>query len=188
MAFRTKASLSRRSKSPSPPQDDEEDANLIYSCALEVESILGVSKLTTLVGRYQIPLEFKPRLPESGEWCCSPLSSFGVYASYLLAGLRFPLNYFYRGLFHMLGIGPNQLNLNGWRTIVAMQVLQHEVFEGNRPMTMDEFLFAINPQKSNSLLVFTSSRLGTHNLVKLGVVVLQIGHGRKNFSSTLASA
>ena len=75
-------------------------------------STLDVSKLKTLVGRYQIPSEFKPRLPEKGEWCCSPFSLFGVYTSYLLAGFRFPLNSFCRSLFHRLGIGPNQLNPN----------------------------------------------------------------------------
>ena len=109
---RTKASSSKRDKPSSPPQDKEEDANVIYSYAPEVESILDVNGLTTFVGRCQIPLEFKPHLPESGEWCCSPLFGFGVYASYLLASLRFPLNSFCRGLFHRLGIGPNQLNPN----------------------------------------------------------------------------
>ena len=81
--------------------------NVIYNYAPEVKSILDVKKLTTPVSTYQIPLEFKPRLLESGEWCCSSLSSFGVYASYLLAGLRFPLNSFCRDLFHRLSIGPN---------------------------------------------------------------------------------
>ena len=145
MASGTEASLSRRSKSPSPPQDEQEDKNFIYSCALEVSSILDVNVLVTFVGRYQIPLEFRPCLPESGEWCCSPLFGFGVYASYLSAGLRFPLNSFCRGLFHRLGIGPNQLNFNGWRMIVAMQMLWCEVFEGNCPIIEDEFLFCYKP-------------------------------------------
>jgi len=52
----TEASSSRRGKSSSPLQDEEEDANVIYSCALEVASILDVNRLTTFVGRYQIPL------------------------------------------------------------------------------------------------------------------------------------
>ena len=107
LTYGTKASSSRRSKSPSPPQDEEEDENVIYSCAPEVASILDANKLTTLVGRYQIPHEFRSRLPKSGEWCCSPISGFGVYASYPLAGLRFPLNSFCTGLFHRLGIGSN---------------------------------------------------------------------------------
>ena len=94
MTFGVRASLSRMSKSSSPPQDEEEDENVIYRCAPEVASTLDASKLTTLVGRYQIPNEFRPRLPESGELCCSPVSGFGVYASYLLAILRFPLNSF----------------------------------------------------------------------------------------------
>ena len=94
MTSGVKASSSRMSKSSSPPQDEEEDENVIYRCAPEVASTLDASKLTTLVGRYQIPNEFRPRLPESGELCCSPVSGFGVYASYLLAILRFPLNSF----------------------------------------------------------------------------------------------
>ena len=106
---------------PSPLQNEEEDEeDVIYSCAPEVASTLDAAKLKTLVDRYQIPRDFNPRLPEAREWCCSPSSGLGVYASYLLAGLRFPLNSFCRDLLHRLGIGPNQLNPNGWRTIVAM--------------------------------------------------------------------
>ena len=104
-------------------------------------------KLKTLVGRYQIPIEFRPHLPEEGEWCCSPSSSFGVYISYLLAGLRFPLNSFCGDLFHRLGIGPNKFNPNGWWTIVAMQVLWREALERNCPITVDEFLNCYKPSK-----------------------------------------
>ena len=42
MTSRAKASSSRRS--PSPLQDEEEEENVIYSCALEVASTLDVSK------------------------------------------------------------------------------------------------------------------------------------------------
>ena len=112
MASGSGASSSRQP--PSPPQDEEEDEeNVIYSCALEVASTLDAAKLKTLVDRYQIPREFNPRLPKAGEWCCSPSFGLGVYASYLLASLRFPLNSFCRDLLHRLGIGPNQLNPNG---------------------------------------------------------------------------
>ena len=92
MAFGVEASLSK--SSPSPPQDEEEEENVIHSCAPEVASTLDASKFKTFVGRYQTSSEFKPRLPEKGEWCCSPFSGFGVYTSYLLAGLSFPLNFF----------------------------------------------------------------------------------------------
>ena len=128
------------SRGPPSPQDEEEE-DMIYSCAPKVASTLDALKLKTLVDRYQIPREFNPRLPMEGEWCCSPSSGLGVYASYLLAGLRFPLNSFCRGLLYRLGIGPNQLNPSGWRTIVTMQVLWREALEGNRPITVDEFLY-----------------------------------------------
>ena len=68
MATGAKASSSRRSRSPSHPQDEEEEENVIYSFVPEVASTLDTSKLNTLVGRYQILVEFKPRLPERGEW------------------------------------------------------------------------------------------------------------------------
>ena len=120
---------------------------MIYSCASEVASTLDIPKLKILVDRYQIPREFKPRLPNEGEWCCSPSSSLAVYTSYLLVGLRFPLNSFCRGLLHRLGIRPNQLNPNGWRTIVAMQVLWREALEGNHPITVEKFLYCNKPSK-----------------------------------------
>ena len=120
MAFGSRASSSRQPSSP--PQDEEKDEeDIIYSCAPEVASTLDAAKLKTIVDRYQIPKKLNPRLPKAGEWCCSHSSGLGVYTSYLLAGLRFPLNSFCRDLFQRLGIGPNQLNPNGWRTIVAMQ-------------------------------------------------------------------
>ena len=122
MASEAGASSSRQPSSL--PQDEEEDEeDVIYSCAPEVASTLEVAKLKTFVDRYQIPRELNSRLPKAGEWCYSPSSGLGVYTSYLLVGLRFPLNSFCRDLLHRLGIGPNQLNPNGWRTIVAMQVL-----------------------------------------------------------------
>lgn len=145
MAFGAEASSSR--KSPSPPQDEEEEENVIYSYAPEVASTLDAIKLNTLVGRYQIPGEFRPRLLEEEEWCCSPSSSLGVYTSYLLAGLRFPLNSFCRIFLHRLGIGPNQLNPKGWRMIVAMKMLWHEALEGNRPITVDGFLYCYKPSE-----------------------------------------
>ena len=80
------AGTSSSRKPPSPLQDKEEEEkeNVIYSCALEVASTLYAPKLKTLVDRYQIPREFRPRLPKEGEWCCSPSSGLGVYTSYLL--------------------------------------------------------------------------------------------------------
>ena len=66
MAFRAETSSSRRSRSPNPPQDEENEENVIYSYAPKVVYTLDASKLNTLVGRYQIPIEFRPRLPKGG--------------------------------------------------------------------------------------------------------------------------
>ena len=106
MASGVGTSSSRQPSSPS--QDEEEDEeDVIYSCGPEVASTLDAAKLKTLIDRYQIPKELNPSLPKAGEWCCSPSSGLGIYTSYLLAGLRFPLNSFCRDLFQKLGIGPN---------------------------------------------------------------------------------
>ena len=132
---------------------------MIYSYAPEVASTLDELKLKTLVDRYQIPKKFKPCLPNEGEWCCSPSSSLGVYTSYLLVGLRFPLNSFCRALLHRLGIRPNQLNPNDWRMIIAIQVLLCEALEGNCPITMDKFLYCYKPseiKKSTGFYQFSS--------------------------------
>ena len=144
----TRAGTSSSREPLSPPQDKkEEEENVVYSYAPKVASTLDALKLKTLVNRYQIPREFKPRLPTEGEWCCSPSSSLGVYTTYLLAGLRFPLNSFCRGFLHKLSIRPNQLKPNGWRTVVAMQVLWHEALEGDYPIIVGEFLYYYKPSK-----------------------------------------
>lgn len=72
----------------------------------------------------------------------------------MLGGLRLPLNAFARETLTRLGIAPNQFNLNGWRIIVAMQVLWREVFEGNGPYTVDEFLYCYKPFGINQSLGF----------------------------------
>ena len=81
---------------------------------------------------------------------------------------RFPLNSFCKYLFHRLGNGPNQLNPNGWRTIVAMQVLWHEALEGNCPITVDKFLYYYKSseiKKSTGFYQF-SSRGSYYSLIK----------------------
>ena len=91
-----------------------------------------------------------------------------MYTPYLLASLRFPLKSFCRGLLHRLGIGPNQLNPNGWRTVVAMQMLWREALEGDYPITVDEFLYYYKPleiKKSANFYQFSSG--GPHySLIK----------------------
>ena len=126
----------------------------MYSCAIGIDSKTDDRKLELLKTWYQIPDELSPRLAVRGEWCCQPRFGIGIYEAYLLGWLRLPLNGFARELLPRLGLGICQFNPNAWRLVVSMQVLWREVFEGNRPLTMDEFLFCYKPSEINQSLSF----------------------------------
>ena len=77
-----------------------------------------------------------------------------MYEAYLLGDLRLLFNAFTREILYRLGIGINQLNPNAWRLIISMQVIWREVFYGNRPLTMDKFLYCYKSQKISQSLGF----------------------------------
>ena len=77
-----------------------------------------------------------------------------MYEAYLLGGLRFPLNAFTKELLVRLGLGVCQFNPNAWRLIISMQILWREVFGGDRPFTVDEFLYCYKPSEINQSLGF----------------------------------
>ena len=129
---------------PSNPMDEEET---VFSCAVGIHSKTDEQRLNNLKSWYQIPDEFNPRLPVRGEWCCNPHFGIGVYEAYFLGGLRFPLNSFARELLVRLGLGVCQFNPNAWRLIISMQILWREVFGGDRPLTVDEFLYCYKPSE-----------------------------------------
>ena len=109
----------------------------VYSCAVGILSKTDERRLIALRSWYQIPDNHNPRLAVRGEWCCNPYFGIGVYEAYLLGGLKLALNAFARELLTRLGLGVCQFNLNAWRLVVSMQVLWREVFEGDRPLTVD---------------------------------------------------
>ena len=130
----------------SPPLDKEE---IVYSCAVGIPSKIDEKRLTALRSWYQILDDLNLRLAIRGEWCCQPRFGIGIYEAYLLGGLRLPLNAFARKLLTRLGLGVCQLNPNAWRLIVSVQVLWWEVFEGDRPLTVDKFFFCYKPSEIN---------------------------------------
>ena len=137
-----KASSSQASSSsivpPSNPLDEEE---IVYSCAVGIHSKTNEQRLNNLRTWYQIPDELNPRLPVHGEWCYNPHFRVGVYEAYFLGGFRLPFNAFARELLIRLGLGICQLNPNMWRLVISMQILWREVFGGDHPLTVNEFLF-----------------------------------------------
>ena len=138
---------------PSSTVQDEEE-KVVYSCAIGVDSKTDDRKIELLKTWYQIPDELNPRLAICGEWCCQPRFGIGIYKAYLLGGLRLPLNSFARELLTRLGLGVFQFNPNAWRLVVSMQVLWREVFEGNYPLTVYEFLYYYKPSEINQSLGF----------------------------------
>ena len=113
----------------------------MYCYTMDIPSEIDKKRLYTLRDKYQIPDKVNPHLVAPSEWYCTPNSRVVIYEAYLLGGLRLPLNAFARKLLHRLGFGPNQFNPDAWRIIVSMQVLWREVFDGNHPFTVDEFLY-----------------------------------------------
>ena len=151
MRFESGSKAGTSAPSSTVPYEEEE---VVYSCAIGIDSKIDDRKIELLKTWYQIPDELNPRLAVRGEWCCQPRFRIGVYKAYLLGGLRLLLNSFARELLSRLGLGVCQFNPNAWRLIVSMQVLWREVFEGNRSLTVDEFLFCYKPSEINQSFGF----------------------------------
>ena len=96
---------------PSSTVQDEED-EVVYSCAISVDLKTNNRKIELLKTWYQIPDELNPRLAVRGKWCCQPRFGIGIYEVYLLGGFRLPLNSFARELLTRLGLGVCQFNPN----------------------------------------------------------------------------
>lgn len=120
------------------PSEEEE---ILYCCTVGVSSRIDEKKLSSFRAWYQIPDDLNSCLVALGEWCCTSNLGVGIYEAYLLGRLRLSLNTFAREILHRLGIGINQLNPNAWRFIISMHVLWREVFDGNHPFIVDEFLY-----------------------------------------------
>ena len=61
-----------------------------------------------------------------------------------------------------------QFNPNAWRLVVSMQILWREVFGGDRPLIVDEFLYCYKPSEinqSNGFYQFTT-RGNDYRLIK----------------------
>ena len=145
-------SMAGTSAPSSTVQAEEEE--VVYSYTIGVDSKTVDRKIELLKTWYQIPDELNPRLAIRGEWCCQPCFGIGIYEAYLLGGLRLPLNSFARELLTRLGLVVCQFNPNAWRLVVSIQVLWREVFEGNCPLTVDEFLYCHKPSEINQSLGF----------------------------------
>ena len=149
-AFGFQAGVSS-SAPPSSPLDEEET---VYSCVVGIHSKTSEQRLSNLRTWYQIPDELNPKPLVRGEWCCNPCFGIGIYEAYFLGGFRLPLNAFTRELLVRLGLGICQFNPNAWRLIISMQILWREVLGGDRPLTVDEFLFCYKPSEINQSLSF----------------------------------
>ena len=166
--LRTRSESGSKAGTSAPSSTGQDKVEVVYSCAIGVALKTDDRRLGLLRKWYQIPDELNPRLAAHGEWCCQPHFGIGIYEAYLLGGLRLPLNSFARELLTRLGLGICQFNPNAWRLVVFMQVLWREVFEGDCPLTVDEFLYCYKPSEINQSLGFFqfTARGRDHRLIK----------------------
>ena len=97
--------------------------------------------------RYQIPDDVVLRIPDAEERACCHKYEGDVafYEADLRAGLRFPIQPFIRELLDYLSLAPGQINPNGWRTIISCMVMWRVSSNGEKDLTVDEFLFCYEP-------------------------------------------
>ena len=66
-------------------------------------------------------------------------------------GLGYLLNAFARELLVRLGLVVCHFNPKAWGLVISMQILWREVFGGDRPLTVDKFLFFLQTLKNQSM-------------------------------------
>ena len=82
-----------------------------------------------------------------------------MYEQVLKAGLRFPLSTLHRELLHYLGLSVTQISPNAWRVFIAMEILYGAMSDGERRLTVREFLHCYRPDeidRSRGLYRFAS--------------------------------
>ena len=80
MRFESGSQAGTSATSSTVPDEDEE---VVYSCAIGIDSKTDDRKIELLKAWYQIPDELNPRLAVRGEWCLQPRFGIGVYEAYL---------------------------------------------------------------------------------------------------------
>ena len=103
--LRTRSESGFKVGTSAPSSTNQDEVEVVYSCAIGVVSKTDDRKLDLRKKWYQIPDEFNPRLAVCEEWCCQPRFGISIYEAYLLGGLRLPLNTFARELLTRLGLG-----------------------------------------------------------------------------------
>ena len=115
--------------------------------ALSFFSKIKQNDIDRIRRRYQIPDDVVLRIPDSDERACCPKYEGDVafYEADLQAGLRFPIQPFVRELLDFLCLALEQVNPNGWRTIISCMVMWRVNSNGQEDLIVDEFLFCYEP-------------------------------------------
>jgi len=88
--LKTRSESGSQASTSAPSSIVQDEVEVVYSCAIRVESKTDDRRLDFLKKWYQIPNNLNPRLAVHGEWCCQPRFGVGIYEAYLLGGLRLP--------------------------------------------------------------------------------------------------
>uniref|UniRef100_A0A7N2MSX9 Uncharacterized protein n=1 Tax=Quercus lobata TaxID=97700 RepID=A0A7N2MSX9_QUELO len=123
-------------------------------------SVIRERHFSTFRTNFQIPDYIPIRLPYVSERCYyDGVEGVGVYEQVLKAGLRFPLSTLHRELLHYLGLSVTQISPNAWRVFIAMEILYGAMSNGERRLTVREFLHCYRPDeidRSRGLYRFAS--------------------------------
>ena len=111
-------------------------------------SVIKEKHFKTFRDNYQIPENVTIRLPYQSEKCYyDGVEGVGVYEQMLKAGLRFPLSSLHRELLRQLGLSVNQISPNAWRVFIAMEILYGAMSDGEKRLTVREFLHCYRPDE-----------------------------------------
>ena len=111
-------------------------------------SVIREKHFSTFRTNFQIPDYISIRLPYVSEKCYyEGVDGVGIYEQVLKAGLRFPLSTLHRELLHYLGLSVTQISPNAWRVFIAMEILYGAWSNGERRLTVREFLHCYRPDE-----------------------------------------
>ncbi|KAL2471479.1 Uncharacterized protein Adt_39615 [Abeliophyllum distichum] len=92
--------------------------------AEDIPSIVSEAELDALRQAFRVPANIRFYVPEPHERACSPRKGYvALHVQSFNAGLRLPLDPFYRCVLRVYGLAPTQVAPNGWEFVYVVLAL-----------------------------------------------------------------